>query len=304
MRLSLTIHPLLLLGLCTAVGQGATIFDNFNDGNDTSPLWTFIDVTDQGGGGIGSRGFGPNNLRYQLSGPATASVRTDFTIVDGEVRSEISNWNPSVSVGSSVGILARFDPNTLSGYFLSIDADGSPNLNLVKLVNGQPAGGSEGLPKVYNANGTYILQLLVAGAKITGRIYEKGSPANTLVDEVAWTDPSPFTAGVTGCLVANDEFPESFTATTALFDNFLATDGTVARPTLSNPCIVENAFEVNFGTEPGRPYLLEYKNSITDLNWSSLTLFAPESTAGTKTATDPLTGGNRFFQIRVVDDSP
>ncbi len=293
-----------MVSLGVSTGLGTTIFDDFDDGNDTNPAWTFIDVTDQGTGGLGTRGFGPDNKRYQLSGPATASIRADFILVDGEVRCEMNNWNANVSVGSSVGILARFTPTTLSGYFLSIDADGSPNLNLVKLVNGQPADGVSLPTKNYLPAKTYILQLITAGAKLTCRIFEKGTTENTLVDEVEWTDPSPFAAGVTGLLVANDVFPENFESATAMFDNFFATDGVVTQPTITNPAVAGEDFELTFGTEPGRSYAVESKSSVTEPTWEPVVSFGPKPLAGTQTASDPLILGNRIYQVRVIDDSP
>lgn len=304
MSFSSTLYPLALVTLGASTGLGTTIFDNFDDGNDTNPAWLFIDVTDQGSGGIGTRGFGPDNKRYQLSGPATASIRPDFNIVDGEVRCEMSNWNASVSVGSSVGILARFTRASLSGYFLSIDADGSPSLSLVKLVGGSPVDGQSGSTKNYEASKTYILQLIIAGAQLTSRIYEKATPENILIDEFVWTDPSPFAAGVTGLLVANDEFPENFESATAMFDNFFATDGNVSQPAITAPTIVGEDFQLTFTTEPGRTYAVEYKDVITTPLWQELTTFAPKPAAGNETVSDPLTAGNRFYQVRVVDDSP
>ncbi len=304
MRLSPSLHVLLTLAVGASTGLGTSIFDDFNDGNDTSPRWTFIDVTDQGTGGLGSRGFGPDNMRYQLNGPATASVRADFNLVDGEVRCEMSNWNPSVPAGSSVGLLARFNPNTLSGYFLSIDADGSPNLNLVKLVNGVAADGQGGPTKTYSATSTYILQLVLAGGQLTSRIFEKGETENILIDEFVWTDPSPFTSGLTGLLVANDDFPSNLASTTAMFDNFLATDGNVSQPVITNPTIVGEDFQLTFGTEPGRTYAVESTATLPTQVWQLVTTVAPKTAAGTETTTDQLTGGNRYYQVRVVDDSP
>lgn len=294
----------IIIGFTLGTGalSGGSIFDDFNDGNDTSPPWGFRDVTDQGQGGLGSRGFGPDGKRYQLSGPATASIRGDLWLGDGEVRCEMSNWNPSVQVGSSVGILARFDPNTLSGYFLSIDADGSPNLNLVKLVNGVPSGGDDLPSKPYNSGSTYILQMLLEGGQITCRIFLKGDP-NTLIDELVWTDPNPFGPGYTGLLVANDTFPNSLLSATAMFDNFFATDGNVAAPALSGTTIVNNAFQFAFGIEPGHMYAVEYKLAVGDA-WLPLTVVGPEPFSGARTATDPLNPGHRIYQVRVVDDSP
>lgn len=304
MNLPSSFKLLVLVSLGATTGLGTTIFDDFDDGNDSSPPWTFIDVTNQGAGGLGTRGFGPDNKRYQLSGPATASIRGGFNFTDGEVRCELLNWNPSVAAGSSVGLLARFSPATLSGYFLSIDADGTPNLNLVKLVNGADAGGQGGPTKAYDPSLTYILQLIAEGAQLTCRVYEKTLPENTLIDEFVWTDPNPFAAGATGLLVVNDNFPEAFESTTAMFDNFFATDGNVTPPTITNPAIVGEDFQLTFGAEPGRTYAVESKSAVTDPTWEGVTVFGPKPLAGPETASDALAVGPRIYQVRVVDDSP
>lgn len=304
MSLSSTLYPLALVTLGASTGLGSSIFDNFDDGNDTNPAWLFIDATNQGSGGLGTRDFGPDNNRYRLSGPATASVRTGYNFLNGEVRCEVSNWNPNVAAGTSVGILASFDPVTFSGYFLSIDADGSPNLNLVRLENSAVDGGETGPTKNYDAGKTYILQLIVARPKLTCRVYEKVTPENILIDEFEWSDPTPHPTGLTGLLVVNDAFPGNLESATAMFDNFFATDGDVRQPTLTNPTIVGENFQLTFATEPGRTYALEYKDVITTPLWNELTTIAPKPAAGNETASDPLTAGNRFYQVRVVDDSP
>lgn len=292
-RLSAVLIPLGISSL-----QATTVFDNFDDGNDTLPPWSFVDPSQ----GAGSKDFGPDSKHYRLTGPAVASVRADFIMADGEVRSDITAWNPSVSVGSSVGIVARFDPMTLSGYFLSIDADGSPNLNLVKLVNGVPADGDGGPTLTLNAGSTYIMQLVLKGAEITSRLYAKGSP-NTLVDEFVWTDSSPFANGVTGLLVANDVFPGSAEAATAMFDNFFANDGRVNSPNIVRPTVANGNFQFAFGIEPGRVYVVEAKKAVTDTVWSLITSFGPEPTDSTMTPVDPLENGNKFYRIRVQDNT-
>lgn len=299
MKLSLTLPSLALLSLGICQGLATTIFDDFDDGNDTTPPWTFIDVSQ----GAGSRNFYTDNKHYQLIGPASASIRQDFTIRDGEVRCEINSWNPSVGTGSSVGILARFDPTTLSGYFLSIDADGSPNLNLVKLVNGQPLNGAglTGPTKTYT-QGTYIFQMILQGAKLTCRIYSKGTP-NTLIDEFVWTDPSPFNSGVTGLLVANDKFGSNFDPTFAVFDNFYATDGLVSQPIIVRPTLTTTDFQFAFGTVPGRSYIVESKKDLLQANWDQVTTYGPLSVDTTRTVIDPLESGNKFFRVRVADNS-
>ena len=281
-------------GMSLGLASAETIFDNFDDGNDTSPEWTFADVSQ-----AGSRGFGTDNKKYQLTGPATASLRADFTFVDGEIRSDMTGWSPNVAVGTSMGILCRFNPAVNSGYFLSIDADGSPTLALIKFA---PGGASstvgQGVPLAYDFAKNYILQLIATGPQFTCRIYEKGATTNTLKDEFTATDGnSPYTAGLTGYLVGNDDFPNSFAAATAIFDNFFATDGVVARPTLAAP--VKNGAQIqsSFNREAGRPYVVEFKTDLGATLWTELATVAPKPLAGTEPVVSPTSDPMRAVRV-------
>ena len=281
-------------GMSLGLASAETIFDDFDDGNDTSPEWTFADVSQ-----AGSRGFGPDNKKYQLTGPATASLRVDFTFVDGEIRTDMTGWNPNVAAGTSMGILCRFNPADNSGYFLNIDADGSPALALVKLApGGAPTTIGQGVALAYDPAKNYILQLIATGPQLTCRIYEKGATANTLKDEFTVPDStSPYVAGLTGYLVANDAFPENNLAATAIFDNFFATDGVVARPTLAAP--VKNGAQIqsSFNREAGRPYVVEFKTDLGATLWTELATVAPKSLAGTEPVVSPTSDPMRAIRV-------
>jgi hypothetical protein len=283
----------LSLGLATAT----TIFDDFNDGNDTSPRWEFSDLT----GALGTRGFGPNNDVYRLTGPATVSVRADLNFVDGEVRSDMTAWNPNVAAGTSMGILFRFNPANNAGYFLSIDADGTPAVALIKFApGGAPSTLGQGsLPVTYDPAKNYILQVIAAGAKFTCRIYEKGAAANTLLDEFVVTDSnSPYAGGLTGYLVANDDFPNNVVAAAATFDNFFATDGQVAQPVLATPTVPAGQLTSSFVREAGRPYVVEFKTDLNVATWQVLANIAPKPLAGTEPVVSPTSDPMRAIRVK------
>ncbi|HAV65580.1 MAG TPA: hypothetical protein DCY13_24790 [Verrucomicrobiales bacterium] len=282
--------------------MAATIFDDFNDGNDTSPQWTRVDPT----GALGSwTVVNPSGTdgKYVLSGPATASLRTDYVFGNGEVRGELTNWNPGLATGSIVGLLLRFQAQTLSGYFLGINADGSPTLSLIKLVNGVDVNtGQDGPVLAYDPGKTYIIQALATGLEITCRIFEKGVSGNTLVNEFTWTDANTpnYPTGSTGLLVANNDFPDNLAAANATFDNFLVTDGVVGQPQLFGAAKVDTQISFGLTVEAGRSYAIEYKGSVDDPNWLSLLTVTPAVQQGVRTVTDSLGSPMRIYRARVL----
>jgi len=289
------------LGLGVTVVSATTIYDDFNDGEDSSPAWVLIDASGLQGGPAGERTFGLSNTEYRLHGAALASVRGDFTLQDGIARVELKQWDSAVSGGSSVGLVVRFTPGTLSGYFISIDFDGSPSLNLVRLDGGVPGVSSGGLNKTFDPSKTYILEAETAGTLITGRVYEKDGDAVTLFDQVSFTN-SGYAAGVCGLLVAQDSFPSSFAPSDATFDNFFATDGVVEQVAMGNLEIVGDQFRFRVGAEPGRPYLIEYKADWEFAPWTVLTNFSPMSLPGSNLVTDTGFQLRRFYRASTPAD--
>jgi alpha-tubulin suppressor-like RCC1 family protein len=67
--------------------------------------------------------------------------------------------------------------------------------------------------------------------------------------------------------------------------------------TLSNPTWSADGFSVELPTQSGRVYALEYKNSVTDNNWTALPLVA--GNGGVRTLTDPTAASSRrFYRVR------
>lgn len=287
--------------LGVSVGSTATIFDDFDDGEDASPAWTLVDASLFAGGPAGERSFGPGDNQYRLLGAALASARLDLVLQDGMVRVDLMEWNPSVSGGASVGILARFNPETLSGYFMSIDFDGSPSVNLVRLDGGVPGDSAGGLTKIYDQAKTYTLEVRAQGTTITGRVYENDNGTATLFDEVVLTDTT-YGAGFTGLLSAQDSFPTSVVPGDATFDNFFATDGVIAQPELVDATLIDGSVGFGVTSEPGRTYTVEYRNGVDEAVWNVLTEFGPKPLAGINVVVDPAGLPGRIYRASTPED--
>ena len=78
----------------------------------------------------------------------------------------------------------------------------------------------------------------------------------------------------------------------------LVSDGTPGLATLlASPAWGPGGFSLSLTTRSGRVYLLEYKNSLTDGNWTGLPLVAGKG--GVITLTDPTASGSqRYYRIR------
>ena len=289
-----------LLGVSS--GSAETIFDDFNDGEDSNPPWTLIDASALRGGPPGERTFGSDNMQYRLRGAALASIRTDFVLQNGTVRVELNEWVEVVEGDSSIGLFVRFQQD-LSGYFMSIDLDGSPQLNLVRLDNGAPTDfndtGENGL--TLNPANTYILEAEATGSNIAGRLYEKVGETVTLVDDVLLVDTA-YPAGLTGLLVANNNFGTQFAPGDATFDNYFATDGNIAQPELANSA--QEGQDVTFGVqgEAGREYTVEYKDSVDAVSWSVLTTLPPSPFTAPRSILDSADQPQRIYRASTPED--
>jgi alpha-tubulin suppressor-like RCC1 family protein len=78
----------------------------------------------------------------------------------------------------------------------------------------------------------------------------------------------------------------------------LVSDGTAGpKAPLANPAWGPGGFSASLPTRSGKVYLLEYKNSLADSNWTGLPLVA--GNGGVITLTDPTANGSqRFYRVR------
>jgi hypothetical protein len=72
----------------------------------------------------------------------------------------------------------------------------------------------------------------------------------------------------------------------------------VTQAAMVNPSLGTNGFSVFLPTRYGRVYRLEYKNSVSDTNWTALPLQAGTGRLQQFTDTGATAGGSRFYRIR------
>ena len=189
----------------------------------------------------------------------------------------------------------------MSGYFVSIDFDGSPSLTLVRLDAGVAGDDVTGQTLNYNQANSYILEVECTGSTFVGRVYEKVGDTVTLFDEVTATDGT-YTAGPTGLLVAQDNFPQSTVPGDATFDNFFATDGVVAQPKLVNTTNGDGNLTFGVEGEPGREYTVEYKSDVANGSWSTLTTLPASPFTDPQSVIDPANQPGRIYRASTPED--
>lgn len=218
--------------LTSSLSQGATIADDFNDGNDSG--WTRYDPIGTATSGAMSSTFsfpGGNSYRVQavaspdpvLLGPARAGAyRADSATSNFTVTIDVTSWNNSIEQG--FGVLARgkeIGPATTDGYVLSYHNHEGGHLALEKLENEEISSINNGTLNSNFADVTltpgngYRLVFTGNGSALSGSIFDLADLATPLGTVVA-TDAS-YTSGVSGVLGFS---VDGTGATDTTFDNF------------------------------------------------------------------------------------
>jgi hypothetical protein len=70
-----------------------------------------------------------------------------------------------------------------------------------------------------------------------------------------------------------------------------------SQPFIQAPILQPGQFQFKFTTVTGHTYFVEFKNALTNPIWSSLQTFVGDGV--TKTVTDPMTSGQRFYRVRM-----
>jgi hypothetical protein len=228
--------------LFVPTGVGPTVFDNFNDGNDTTGVtWARYNPI-----GTGAYSFpGGNTYRIQSApspdpaafGQGRAGSVVPNTYEDFYVAVDVVNWDDALH--QVVGVLARVQnpgPGTTAGYMFTHDR-GNPgsatsgDMDIVRLDGEVPTvlqniTGSDGIH--FEPGKQYRITFSGVGNMFTGKVFELPNTSTPLV-EITATDDT-YTSGVSGLVVANNAAPFYDGPADATFDNFLAT---VAEPKLS-----------------------------------------------------------------------
>lgn len=114
-------------------------------------------------------------------------------------RAVVNPFSESV-LSRNVGVLALFDDTTGDAYSLTVDylAGG---LNLARITSGSIAVTASTSIVGFGSTTTYTLELDVSGSDALGRAYASGT---SLVGNVAWPDPFPLSAGMSGIVAQRD----------------------------------------------------------------------------------------------------
>jgi len=240
--------------MAAPAGWAALISDDFNDGNDTAPPFTwqrYDPIKDATGGAValGTWSFpGGNTYRLQTApsldpgtyGQARLGSIAPSDLTNFYVAVDIVNFDNTIH--QVFGVLARVGtpgPGSTTGYLFSWDtgtpgSDTAGDMDIVRLdgelptdLDGQTYYGNDSVHLL--TNHTYRFVFMGVGDTFRGQVYDLTNTAVPIVDYGA-TDPlydpngSTHVSGATGVVFANNDSAGDGAAD-ATFDNFLATDG-------------------------------------------------------------------------------
>jgi hypothetical protein len=237
-------------------GWGATIADNFNDGNDTAPTiaWERLDpISEIPGvttpfvhwsfpGGDTYRILADASLDPGAAGPGRGLSLAPGNFTSFYVAADVVNWDTNVH--QIFGVLARVGtpgPGTTTGYLFNWDNSSNPgdstsgDMDIVRIEGESPVADLDdntyfGNDSVHLVTGhSYRFVFMGVGGTFRGQVYDLTNTVYPIVD-YGVTDPSydpngaTHVSGPTGLIVANNASAKDGLAD-ATFDNFLATDG-------------------------------------------------------------------------------
>ncbi len=204
-------------------GSAVTVFDDFNDGNDTgwtrsSPLAGF------GGGGV----FTFPSGGYSIAAPASpnplalgpgraASLRNDVSQTQFEVYADLVDWD-TTKPAMVMGVLARvssFGLGTTNGYGL-VYTNGTLLMTRITAEAGTTIATT---PVAISIANDYRIRFTGDGASLAGELYDLAAPSVPIAS-VSFTDAA-YATGVPGVFVYDGSGAGNTTAT-ATFDNFSA----------------------------------------------------------------------------------
>lgn len=132
-------------------------------------------------------------------------VTATFSAATGvRTRAVVNPLGESI-LSRNIGVMSLFDDTTGDAYTLTVDylAGG---LNLARITSGSIAVTASTSIVGFGASNTYTLELDVSGSDASGRVYVSGTG---LVGNVAWPDPFPLAAGVSGIVAQREVFDAS-----------------------------------------------------------------------------------------------
>ncbi len=228
--------PIALLVFClAAVTARADWVDTFNGGFDQT--WVSGGVNGVGGAS-GTFSFAVDNNILKMTDPTTAALggaASGFGFVPAESFSEVhmsAVINPNAGSYSDMnwdlGLLARFDPLSSSGYVLTVDLY-KGQIDLTRIDNGAPGAylgntGLNGFPFGTYTDSSIVLKFDLVGSQISGAAYDLSG--TLLTAPFSFTD-STYAGGYSGVLTtikpSDPVFPASpVTPLLGTFDNVSA----------------------------------------------------------------------------------
>jgi hypothetical protein len=266
--------------LFVPTAQGPTIFDNFNDANDTAnPPWDHYDPI--GGLTAAPASFLLTNGGYRIYSPAPASPAAgparagsflrDAHYTDFYVAVDVLDFDDTVR--QAFGIAARINTpglQTTGGYLFSwepgsgtLPGTNNGDLDISALIDETPVGQLE-----TNSSGlhlergkSYRFVFMGKGFDFEGQVYELPDLYNPLIRLFATDLNALYPSGRVGLITASQG--STSVPGDATFDNFLATTAEPRLSVTSSPGLVRLSW-------PLIPYRLESSPSLTTPVWTTV----------------------------------
>ncbi|MBE0542855.1 MAG: hypothetical protein IH623_16000 [Verrucomicrobia bacterium] len=281
-----------------------TIFDNFNDGNDTTPKWNRYDPI--GGVTAAPATFSFPNGGYRIQAPApqvpdagqarAGSFLDGLELGDFYISADLIDFDDTVR--QAFGLAARINTpglGTTGGYLFSWEPGGGTlpgtengDLDISRLENELPTGQIETEPSgLHLERGkSYRFVFTGKGFELEGLVYELPDTSNPIKRLPAVDPLELYPTGQVGLIVSSQG--STTIAGDATYDNFLAT---TAEPRLS---VALSGGNVNLAW-PLIPFRLQ-NATLLGGPWSAVT--SGISQVGDENVySAPATGGSQYFRL-------
>ncbi|MEN9677830.1 MAG: hypothetical protein RIS76_3726 [Verrucomicrobiota bacterium] len=296
-----------LLLIPAAATTSSTVFDDFNDGNDTAnPAWDHYDPI--GGVTAPPATFTFPDGHYRIIAPAQQAAECDagparagsFVSNGGYenfyVSADLVDFDDTVR--QAFGVAARITTpglGTTGGYLFSwepgngvLPGETNGDLDISLLVNEAAVAQIETVPSALHLTKGKSYRFVFAGSgnNFEARVYELPDITNPLI-VLPGTDPeNTYPAGLVGLIVASNE--DCAVGADATWDNFLAT---TAEPDLA---VSLTGSSVTL-TWPAIPFVLQSSPSLTTPVWTPITSGISEA-GGQKSYSTPA-DGSAFYRL-------
>ncbi|MCC6820786.1 MAG: hypothetical protein IT579_08670 [Verrucomicrobia subdivision 3 bacterium] len=262
-----------------------TVFDNFNDGNDTTPPWQHYDpLTTAGVPPPATYTFPDGHYRILApaplapdAGPARAgSFLKNEVYTDFYVSADLIDFDDTVR--QAFGVTARITTpglQTTGGYLFSwepgsgaLPGETNGDLDISRLIGETPVGQIETAPSgLHLTKGkSYRFVFMGSGTNFEGQVYELPDTTNPLIRLPANDPDNMYPSGQVGLIVASqgDDAASPVIPGDATWDNFLAT---TAEPRLT-VSVSGGSVVLNW---PFIPYRLQSSPSLSSPVWTDVT---------------------------------